>query len=143
MLRCIEIGNDTVFQRTDRLDVFVGFPMHLSGFVPGGNDPVARSINGDDGWCVHHDLIVVNDQCVRRSKVDRNVLCEEFKKAHAGDSCGLMFEVSVSGEDHGHVAGIAKVHRQFVFDRTSGLYHSFDPRLVRDLHAVWKGEKGI
>ena len=83
--------------------------MHLSGFVPGGNNGGACSVDGDDGRCVHHDLIIVNDKRIRRSEVYRNVLCEEFKKAHAGNSYVLMFEVSVSSEDHGHIVRVAEV----------------------------------
>jgi hypothetical protein len=60
-----------------------------------------------------------------------------------GAFSSLMFEMSSSGHDHGHVVAIAKVNAILVLDRTTGLNHRPYTFLKGYFNAVGKGKKGI
>ena len=55
----------------------------------------------------------------------------------------LVFEMSPSSHDHGHVVAIAKVNAILVLDRTTGLNHRPYTFLKGHFNAVGKGKKGI
>lgn len=60
-----------------------------------------------------------------------------------GAFSSLMFEMSSSGHDHGHVVAIAKVNAILVLNRTTGLDHRSDTLLKGHFNAVGKGKKGV
>ncbi len=78
----LEIGDHTIAQRANGLDVLVGLAMHLLGLSTHGDDLPGGAVDGHDARFVHHDLVVVDDQGVRGTEVDRDLLGEEVEPAH-------------------------------------------------------------
>ncbi len=77
----LEVGDDAVPQRPDRLDVAGRAPEHLLGFAADGEDLVAAAgvaLDGDDGGLAGHDALALHvDERVGRPEVDREIVREQ------------------------------------------------------------------
>ena len=68
--RSLEVGNNTVFQRANRFDVFVGLFVHQHRFLTDSENLVCLAVNGNDGWLVNDDLVTLNNQRIGSAKVN-------------------------------------------------------------------------
>ena len=57
----------------------MGLSVHLHGLVTNGQNGIGSTIQSDDGWGVHDYFVVVDDQRIRRTEVDGDVVGEEVK----------------------------------------------------------------
>ena len=73
----MEVGDDTVAQRADGLDVFVGLAVHHHGALADGDDFLRVALQGHDGGLVNDYLVVVYDDRVGRTKVNSDFFVEE------------------------------------------------------------------
>ena len=68
----LKVGNNPVFHGADGLDVFGGFALHEHGVLAHGQHPAGGTFEGNDGGFVHHHLVVIHDNRVGRTKVNRD-----------------------------------------------------------------------
>ena len=68
--RCLEIGNNAVFQRAYGFDIFVGLFVHLHGPMAYSDRIAAPAVDGYNGKLIHHNLIVYHDQRVGSTQVN-------------------------------------------------------------------------
>src|SRR5690606_40948888 len=79
---CLEVCDHSFFQRADRLNVLVGFLVHLHSLPADCQHFVRRLVNRNDRRFVDHDFVPVNDQRICSAEVNSNVTGEEIKKSH-------------------------------------------------------------
>src|SRR5690606_10760327 len=88
LLGGLEIGDHPVLQGTHGLDVLMRLAMHLLRLPPDGDHLAGGAVLGHDARLVHHHLVVMDDQGVRRAQVDRDLLGEKVvEPAHGGSQC--------------------------------------------------------
>ena len=78
----LEIRNNAVLQRANRLDVLVRFPVHLLCQTANGNDAVGRTVSRYDARLIHDDFILVVDNGVGSAEIDGDLLHEKIEQAH-------------------------------------------------------------
>ena len=79
MLGSVKVGNDSIPQRADRLDVFVRFAVHLLGLLADRNHLAGVSVQGHNRGLVHHNGVLVNNQRIGSTQVNRNFLRKKVK----------------------------------------------------------------
>jgi len=79
VLGSVEIGDDPIPQGSDRLDVLVRFSMHLLGLLANCNHLAGVSVKGHNRRLVHHNGVLVNNQCIRSAQVNRYLLRKKVK----------------------------------------------------------------
>src|SRR4029077_7348941 len=77
LLRHVEVGDDAVLQRTNRLDVPGGPSDHPLRLVADGEDVTGVLVDRDDGRLVQDDALAPDvDERVRRAEVNSHVTAE-------------------------------------------------------------------
>jgi hypothetical protein len=72
-----EVGDDTVFERTDGDDVAGRAAEHAFGLIADGENLVRAGLHGDHGGFAQHNALIAHiDQGVGRSKIDPDVTRE-------------------------------------------------------------------
>ena len=66
----LEVGDDTVAQWADGLDVLVGLTMHHHGALADGDDLLRVALQGHNGGLVNDYLVVVYDNRIGRTQVN-------------------------------------------------------------------------
>jgi hypothetical protein len=61
----------------------MGFPVHLLRRSSHSNGFIRCAILRNDARLIHHHLVVLNDDGIRRTKVNGYFLCEKTEKSHA------------------------------------------------------------
>src|SRR5690606_33797584 len=78
----LEVGDNAFLQRPDRLDVLMGFLVHLHGLTTNSQHLVGCLVDSDDRRFVNYNFVAVDDEGVSCAKVDRDVTGEKIKKSH-------------------------------------------------------------
>ena len=79
----LEVGDDPVPERADGLDAGVGPFVHQLGLLADGDALVGMVVDGDDRRLVEGDLVILEDDGVRRAQVDGQFLCQKVE-CHIG-----------------------------------------------------------
>ena len=73
----LEIGDDAVLHRTDRLNVTVRAADHRLRFAANGDDLLRSRIECDDRWLVQDDAFALHiDEGVGSPKIDSDICAE-------------------------------------------------------------------
>ena len=75
-LRGVEIGDHAVFQRAYRLDILMGFAVHLARFFADRHRLAGMLVERHDRRLVHDDFPVADYDRVGRAEVDGQLLCQ-------------------------------------------------------------------
>src|SRR5699024_12534302 len=74
----VEVGDHTVFEWTDRLDVRGRAADHAFGFEADGERAAVFDVDGDDRWFAEHDAASTHvDERVCCTEVDRHVTAHD------------------------------------------------------------------
>ena len=75
-LRSIEVGDHTVLERTNRLDILMGLTVHLAGSLTDGLHLAGMLVERNDRRLVHYDLTVADNDRIGGSQIDGQLLCQ-------------------------------------------------------------------
>ncbi len=136
----LEVRDHTIAQRPHGFDVLVRLAVHLLGLAADGDDTPGGTVHRHNARFVHHHLVIMDDQGVGRTEVDRDLLGEEVEQAHAD---GSVFEVSVTGEDHGDTQFVTCWDALLITHAPARLHYGRDARCGGYGDAIRERKKGI
>ena len=76
-LRSVEVCDDTILERTDCLDARILSFLHELRLLSESESLASAVVDCYDTWLVKHDLVVLEDDRIRCSEVDRKLLCQK------------------------------------------------------------------
>ena len=82
LLGRFKVGNHSVFEGTDGLDVLVRFSVHLLSQAADGHHVARHAVFGHDGRFIHHHFVLVVDDGVCRAQIHGNFLREKVEQSH-------------------------------------------------------------
>src|SRR5262249_48311965 len=109
LLRHVEVGDDTVLERPDGLDVPWRAPHHRLGLVPDGEHRMIGLVDGDDRGLVHHDALAADvHEGGGRGEVD----CEVVGKESGEDAQQHVGALPSDCDTLGRIATTLRVYHQ-------------------------------